>query len=50
MLPFPVDVRALNRFPYVWRDFLPGQYAGMAVALHEYLGLAYYRLAYGYEG
>ncbi len=47
-VPVPTDYRAVNP-PYGWEALLPraASLAAAAAALHEYAGLAYYRLRWG---
>jgi len=50
VVPFPADIRSLHSTPYVWTNYLPGGYRNLSAALHEYMGLAYYRLVYDDAG
>jgi uncharacterized SAM-binding protein YcdF (DUF218 family) len=44
--PVPVG-QAPDRFgEWAWQDLLPGSFVNLTRAVHEYIGLAYYRLVY----
>jgi len=45
VMPAPTDYRA-KRSPYSWSDFMPdtSRLDTSRLALHEYIGIAYYRL------
>ncbi|HEX8948997.1 MAG TPA: YdcF family protein [Dissulfurispiraceae bacterium] len=47
-LPFPAGFRTWERKKYRWDEYLPsiGSLEGTAVAMHEYLGLLFYKIAY----
>ncbi len=46
--PFPSHFRVWERKRYSWRDYLPsaGAIGNIYMALHEYLGLIFYRVVY----
>ncbi len=44
--PFPCGFITWSGKTYRWPDYLPGNYAALSTALHEYLGLLFYRYAY----
>ncbi len=48
VLPFPAAFKAGKQRKYLWEDFLPSASSleGTAVALHEHLGLLFYKIAY----
>jgi uncharacterized SAM-binding protein YcdF (DUF218 family) len=46
VLPFPCGFITWSGKTYGWPDYLPGNYAALSTALHEYLGLLLYRYAY----
>jgi len=46
VLPFPANFRTWRNKIYGWQDFLPMGFEGISTALHEYLGLLFYKLAY----
>jgi uncharacterized SAM-binding protein YcdF (DUF218 family) len=46
VLPVPASFRTWNKKIYGWQDFLPGGFEGISIALHEYLGLIFYKFAY----
>jgi hypothetical protein len=46
VLPFPAKFRTWKNKIYGWQDFLPMDFEGSSTALHEYLGLLFYKLAY----
>ena len=46
VLPFPANFRTWKNKIYGWQDFLPLDFEGCSTALHEYLGLLFYRIAY----
>lgn len=44
--PFPVEFMSYENEQYNWRHFLPHSLRGASIAIHEYLGLMFYKLAY----
>lgn len=46
VVPFPANFRTWANMKYMWQDYLPNGFGGVSVAMHEYLGLLFYRLAY----
>lgn len=46
VVPFPANFRTGTTKKYILGDYLPGGFDGVAVALHEYLGLLFYKFAY----
>jgi uncharacterized SAM-binding protein YcdF (DUF218 family) len=44
--PFPASFRTWQGQEYRWNSYLPGNFKNVSVALHEYLGMAFYELAY----
>jgi len=44
--PFPVGFMSSENDQYTWRDFLPRSLRDASIAIHEYLGLVFYRFAY----
>ena len=44
--PYPANYRTSKDRKYSWNDFLPRDMRDTYTALHEYLGLAYYKMAY----
>ncbi|MGO9016471.1 MAG: YdcF family protein [Dissulfurispiraceae bacterium] len=46
VLPFPANFRTWRNKVYGWQDFLPVTFEESSIALHEYLGLLFYKLAY----
>ena len=47
MTPFPCGFRTWPGKTYHWPDFLPRGYGDIALALHEYIGLFFYRWSLG---
>lgn len=46
VLMFPSSFETWDGKRYTWKSFLPGTYSRASMALHEYLGLVYYRLTF----
>ena len=46
VIPFPANFRTQPDNKYTWGSFLPNDFGGTATALHEYLGLLFYKFAY----
>ena len=46
VVPFPANFRTWANMKYIWADYLPGGFGGMSIAIHEYLGLLFYKFAY----
>ena len=46
VLPFPAHYRTWKDRIYIWEDYLPGELENAATAIHEYLGLLFYMIAY----
>ena len=46
VVPVPVARRTFPGKRYHWTAFLPRGYGGLSAALHEHLGLIYYRMVY----
>ncbi|MBI5682342.1 MAG: YdcF family protein [Deltaproteobacteria bacterium] len=46
VVPFPSLFKTWDGKRYGWQDYLPGTFDGTHEALHEYLGLRFYRFAY----
>jgi len=44
VLPFPSGFETWDGKRYTWMSFLPGDFRKSSIALHEYLGLLYYRI------
>lgn len=44
--PYPANYHTSKNQKYNWNDFLPRDLRDTYAALHEYLGLAYYKMAY----
>ncbi len=46
VLPFPANFRTWTNKVYGWQDLLPAGFEGCSAALHEYLGLLFYKITY----
>lgn len=46
VLPFPAGFRTWENKKYGWEDYLPHDLGGISVAIREYMGLLFYRIAY----
>lgn len=46
VVPFPANFKTWANRKYMWEDYLPGGFEGAYIALHEYLGLLFYKVAY----
>ena len=46
VVPFPANFRTWSDNKYTWESYLPGGFDGTAIAVHEYLGLLFYKFAY----
>lgn len=46
VVPFPAGFQSLEGRQYRWNDYLPGTFKNLSTAIREYLGLAFYTLAY----
>jgi len=46
VLPFPAGFRTWENKKYGWEDYLPQDLGGISVAIREYMGLLFYRIAY----
>lgn len=46
VLPYPTNFRVKKNDGYRWSEYLPSGFKDTWIALHEYIGLIYYRLAY----
>ncbi|MFZ7126905.1 MAG: YdcF family protein [Desulfobacterales bacterium] len=44
--PFPTGFRTWEGQSYAWPDYLPDGYESLSGALHEYIGMVFYRYAY----
>ncbi|MBF0329627.1 MAG: YdcF family protein [Nitrospirae bacterium] len=44
--PFPADFKTWRNKKYGWNDYLPGNFETMNTAAREYMGIAYYKIAY----
>ncbi len=44
--PIPANFRTSSGNKYIWHDYLPEDFGNSAFAMHEYLGLLFYKLAY----
>lgn len=45
VLPFPVGFKSKQDRQYAWRDYLPGNFRDLSIAIKEYLGLVFYKIA-----
>jgi uncharacterized SAM-binding protein YcdF (DUF218 family) len=46
VIPYPADIELTENRSYMWKDYLPGSFERISTAIHEYLGLLFYRVAY----
>jgi uncharacterized SAM-binding protein YcdF (DUF218 family) len=46
VLPVPTGFKTWKHKKYTWRDYLPKDFENTRVAIHEYIGLMYYKLFY----
>ncbi len=46
VIPYPTNFRFRSKGGYRWSEYLPSGFKDTWIALHEYIGLIYYRLAY----
>ncbi len=46
VIPYPTNFRFRRKGGYRWSEYLPSGFKDTWIALHEYIGLIYYRLAY----
>jgi len=46
VLPFPAGFKSWKSKHYGWRAYLPGDFLTASVAIKEYLGLVFYKIAY----
>jgi uncharacterized SAM-binding protein YcdF (DUF218 family) len=46
VLPVPSNFRTWKNKRYGWESYLPGNFDDANTAIHEYLGLIFYRFAY----
>lgn len=46
VIPFPAGFRTWDNKQYVWEDYLPHGLENMSVAVKEYLGMLFYKIAY----
>jgi len=46
VVPFPANFKTWKNKKYGWEDYLPGDLNNAIVAIHEYLGLLFYKFAY----
>lgn len=46
VMPFPAGFRTWENKKYGWEDYLPWHFIDSYAAIHEYLGLLFYKIAY----
>jgi len=46
VFPYPAGFKTWANRKYFWADYLPGEFYAATIAIHEYIGLLFYRLIY----